>query len=524
MEENQTSKIVLRDYQQQAIDNINKNINSGANKQVLIMATGAGKTFTMSAFVQTMPFKKLLFLAHREELLTQAMGAFRKLNPDIPIFLERGKSKTPMKEFRKLDRAIVVASVQTLKSDKRRERFFPEDFDAVMVDEAHHSVSKSYTKIFHYFKFDEDNGSKFMLGVTATPDRTDKRGMSEVYDKVAFVKGMKELVDEGHLSPPYCYRIETDVNLDDITVRAGDLNQKELSKAINIKARHEAIVKGYKKHLIGKKSIVFCVTRAHTEEVTQMFVDEGYNAKFIDGTMKREERSGTLEWFSKTPDAILVNCMILTEGFDEPSIEGVILARPTVSKTLYQQQVGRGLRKFEGKNKAIIVDVVDVTRKHTLETSSSIVGLPPKFKINGNAFEHKYRYQVAAKKAKALGVKKYKDATTIEELEKMVENESLHQKIRPFKCKREVKETHIAYKSCGMTVAVMKDEYEYVLVLMGIPAQDEAIQVRYTSKDRIISDLWFEYISEPQKWKFTQNHIRLLKRFRDDFFIQFENF
>lgn len=378
------NKLILRPYQEKAIAKVLQ-LKAKTNKQVLVLATGTGKTVIFSHLIDELikqTGKKALVLAHREELLQQAKDKLRAVNLKLKIEIEQGNNHAGGYKTN-----VITASVPTLgrENSTRLKKFDPKDFCCIIVDESHHSTTDTYKTILKYFgvlKKQKDetevsdwNKDCLLLGVTATPSRTDNKGINTIYDKIAFEYHIVRAIKDGYLSPIRAFRVNTQTDLSMVGRVAGDFNQGQLADTVNNPARNFLIVKTYLDRLGGKQALVFCVDIEHTKAVNQEFLDADVKSAYITGTTKKEERKQILEDFRNKKIQVLVNCMTLTEGVDVPSVDAVLLARPTQSSILFSQMVGRGTRLYPGKEYLTIVDFLDLTNTHRLQTTSSLLGL-----------------------------------------------------------------------------------------------------------------------------------------------------
>jgi hypothetical protein len=267
-------------------------------------------------------------------------------------------------------------------------RFQPEEFSIVVVDEAHHAVAPSYRRIFDHFGLFEPHVSRYLIGFTATPRRGDKQGLGEVFEEVCYARDMREMIVDRYLCPITGWRVDTDLSLDNVRVRHGDFIESQLARVVNMPLRNRLLVKAYRDFGPGRRTIVFCVDVAHAKDVHRAFADAGIRAAPVWGELSRDQRRSTLAAFSAGEIDVVTNCNVLTEGFDEPRVDCVIMARPTRSKLLYAQMVGRGTRLHAGKKDLIVIDVADNSRTHQLPGLHSLFNLPLNMNLNGgNALE-----------------------------------------------------------------------------------------------------------------------------------------
>ena len=373
--------IELRDYQIEALERVKKAYTEGKRRVIVSLPTGTGKTVVFASFPRHFKMKKrLLVLAHREELLIQAEQKFRAVDPELKIGIERAD------DYAASEAQVVIASVPTLarSNGARLSRFKADDFSVVVVDEAHHAVAASYRTIFDYFGLFSPGTSRFLVGFTATPRRGDKQGLGEVFEEVCYARDLREMIDAGHLCHIRGWRIDSNLSLDGVQVRHGDFVESQLARAVNVPSRNSLLSLIYRKLANYRRAIVFCVDVQHAKDVCQVFRDAGIRAAAVWGEMPREERREILSRFSQGEIGVLTNCNLLTEGFDEPRINSVIMARPTKSKLLYAQMVGRGTRLHAEKTDLMVVDVADNSKHHTIPGLHSLFNLPMNMNLEGS--------------------------------------------------------------------------------------------------------------------------------------------
>lgn len=370
----------LRPYQRDCLRSIYAAYRAGRRRVLVSLPTGTGKTVVFSQFPGFFRMKnRLLVLAHREELLEQARAKFQATHPTLRVEIEQAQRHASA------DAQVVIASVPTLgrPDGKRLARLRRDDFFLVVVDEAHHAVAASYQRIFDHFGLREPDTPRMLVGFTATPYRSDKRGLGEVFEDIVFRRDLRQMVREGYLSRMRGWRITTDIDLDEVRVRHGDFVESQLAAAVNVALRNEAVVKAYLDFAPGRRAVTFCADVAHAQAMAAAFRAAGTPAAALWGAMPRDARQATLAAFAAGDLAVLTNCMVLTEGFDEPRVDCVILARPTKSRLLYVQMVGRGTRLHPDKDDLLVIDVVDVSSKHRLAGMHDMFGLPPALGLRG---------------------------------------------------------------------------------------------------------------------------------------------
>ena len=367
--------ITLRPYQQEALDAILANEAKGISKQLVVLPTGAGKTVLFSHLPiireDTLP---MLVLAHRAELLEQARNKILDSNPNLTVEIEQADRKAG-----KVD--VVVASVATLgRSGTPRIEEYPKDyFRSIVIDEAHHAAAPTYRRVVDYFN------PNFLLGVTATPQRSDSTRLIDVFQEIVYYKSIQDLIQDGWLSPLVGYRVKTDIDISDVEIRNGEYAQDQLEEKVDTPERNAFVVATYRNLAMDTKAIVFASGVRHAQNLALSFRQASVECEVIVGTTPQEERQKILQDFSTNKLKLIVNVGVLTEGFDEPSLQTIILAKPTRSTLLYTQIVGRGTRLFEGKDYCTIIDIADTTRGKKPIGLPTLLGLPPDFDLQGQS-------------------------------------------------------------------------------------------------------------------------------------------
>jgi superfamily II DNA or RNA helicase len=365
----------LRPYQQEALDAVVSNANNGIKKQLVVLPTGAGKTVIFSQLPiikpDTLP---MLVLAHRSELLDQARSKILDCNPNLTVEIEQAERKAGRVD-------VVVASVATLgRNNTPRIEEYPKDyFKSIVIDEAHHAAAPSYRRIIDYFSPD------FLLGVTATPQRSDSTRLIDVFDEIVYYRTIQDLIQEGWLSPLVGYRVKTSTDISEVEIQNGEYSQSQLEEKIDNPERNAHVVAAYRNLAMDKKALVYASGVRHAENLALSFRQASVETAVIVGTTPREERETILAQFAKGQISVIVNVGVLTEGFDEPSLEAIIIAKPTRSTLLYTQIVGRGTRLFEGKEHCIIVDISDTTKGKKPIGLPTLLGMPPEFDLQGQS-------------------------------------------------------------------------------------------------------------------------------------------
>lgn len=430
--------VELRPYQTGTLQAIADEQAAGKNRLLVKKPTGTGKTVTFAELLKFKPIaewlaqfpegeRKMLVIAHREELLNQAREKIEKANPGKWVAIEQADKVSS----RYSD--IVVASIQTLAAGefKRLKKLMAwHRFRLVVIDEAHHAAAATYRTALALLGFlppaaaadkqeieaaTEDDVIKMeaalrswdqvapkdrlLVGVTATPNRSDAIGLGCVFQSLAFNYSLKDAIDDGWLVPIVPWVVETQQSLDAVRIQRGDFSQKQLAEAVNIEARNRLAVEAWHQYGAGLSTIAFTVDVEHAHALADAFRGAGIRAMALSGETPKHERREILRAFSDGQLEVITNCMVLTEGTDLPIAGCILHAKPTKSATLYEQMTGRGLRPLPGdpvgperakaplerfkKPHCIVIDMVDIARKHSLMSAPVLYGLPPNLTGNG---------------------------------------------------------------------------------------------------------------------------------------------
>jgi len=335
--------IELRDYQQEAIENLKKMREDGKTIALLYHATGVRKTITAATDAKAVG-GRTLFLVNALKLASQAKDTFAKVWPEATLGEYTGSQKD-------MSQTVIFATVQSISKDL--EKFSPTDFDYLIVDECHHAAANTYQKIFTYFH------PKFILGLTATPERSDGEDMLELFQNVAHKMDLKTAVERGVLVPIRCIRVKTNIDLTDVRINGIKYNSQDLESKLFIPERNQLIVDTYLKYVNGKKTVIFCASVDHAAEIAKLLRDSGVKAEAVSGRDRVEVREKILKDYETGSTNVLCACDLLNEGWDSPHTTVLFMARPTMSKTIYLQQLGRGTRRCPGKEDLLVVDFVD---------------------------------------------------------------------------------------------------------------------------------------------------------------------
>ncbi len=315
---------------------------------------------------------KVLFVAHREEILDQTMQKLEQHLSGVNIQIEQGARHSDLKA------RITIASVQSL--IKRKERYNPSDFTLIICDECHRALAPSWTQIISYF-FEKMEGNSLLLGMTATPRRSDGRSALSVFKVIAYEISRLELQDLGYIVPMHYFTIQTDLHLDKAKMAGGDFQVGSLTQIMNTAERRALALSAWLEKGKNKKTIVFCAGVVHARQLASDFNQIGIRAQVIDA--KTSGRREILKKFENKELDVLTNYGVLTEGYDDPGIECILMARPTTSPLVYTQCIGRGLRICKGKTSCTVIDIIDRSTRQLQYGAAEMCGLPGKWRSRG---------------------------------------------------------------------------------------------------------------------------------------------
>lgn len=349
----------LRPYQQQARDRIHAEWDAGHTRTLLVLPTGTGKTivFASVAADQVRAGDRVLILAHRGELLEQAADKLQR-STGLVSAVEKAESTCLNSWFR-----VVVGSVQTLQRTARLERFPHDYFGTIIIDEAHHAITDGYRRILDYF------GDAKVLGVTATPDRGDMRNLGEVFDSLAFEYKLTDAIKEGYLCKIMAQTIPLQLDITSVTMSGGDYAVGDLGTALD--PYLEQIAAEMARRCKSRKTVVFLPLIKTSQKFRDLLNTYGFRAAEVNG--QSEDRREVLADFDAGKYNVLCNSMLLTEGWDCPSVDCVVVLRPTKVRSLYSQMVGRGTRLSPGKTDLLLLDFLWMTDKHELCRPADLV-------------------------------------------------------------------------------------------------------------------------------------------------------
>ena len=349
----------LRPYQQEAKDAIFEQWDNGVKKTLLVLPTGCGKTVVFAKVTEdcVRQGNRVLILAHRGELLDQAADKLMKTT-GLGCALEKAENTCLGSWFR-----VVVGSVQSLMRQKRLDQF-PEDFfDTIIIDESHHCISDSYQKVLQHFPDAQ------ILGVTATPDRGDMQNLGQFFESLAYEYTLPKAIKEGYLTPIKALTIPLKIDMSSVSIQAGDFKVGDIGTALD--PYLEGIAEEMKKYCSDKKTVVFLPLVKTSQKFRDLLNEHGFQAAEVNGTS--QDRAEILADFEDGKYNVLCNSMLLTEGWDCPSVDCIVVLRPTKVRSLYCQMVGRGTRLFPGKDHLLLLDFLWHTERHELCHPASLI-------------------------------------------------------------------------------------------------------------------------------------------------------
>ncbi|MFV9733979.1 DEAD/DEAH box helicase [Ligilactobacillus salivarius] len=354
----------LRPYQETARQKVQEEWEEGKKRTLLVLPTGTGKTIVFSKIIEDRVKKgeRVLVIAHRGELLEQASDKLYK-STGLKTATEKAE-QTSLGSFYR----VVVGSVQTLQREKRLNQFPPEYFDTIVIDEAHHAISDGYQRVLQHF---EDAN---VLGVTATPDRGDMRNLGSYFESLAYEYSLPEAIKSGYLSPIKALTIPLKLDLSNVKQQAGDFSTKDLGTALD--PYLEQIAEEMKKQCLNRKTVVFLPLVKTSQKFRDILNKHGFKAAEVNG--ESTDREQVLKDYEEGKYNVLCNSMLLTEGWDCPSVDCVIVLRPTKVRALYSQMVGRGTRLAPGKKELLLLDFLWHTERHELCHPANLIATDEK--------------------------------------------------------------------------------------------------------------------------------------------------
>ena len=345
------------EVQEEALAALEETRGEGAQAGLVVLATGLGKTW-LSAFDSNRPeFRRVLFVAHREEILGQAMKTFRRIRPSARLGLYTGTQKDETAD-------VLFASVQTLSRETHLRRFERQAFDYLIVDEFHHASARTYRRLIDYFE------PKFLLGLTATPERTDGGDLLSLCgENLVYRCGVREAIERGLLSTFRYFGVPDQVDYSNIPWRSRRFDEAQLTTAVATRERAQNALEQLQKNG-GEKTIAFCCSKRHADYMRDFFLESGIPSASVHSGEGSDPRTGSLEKLESGELQVVFAVDMFNEGVDIPHIDTVLMLRPTESQLLWTQQFGRGLRKAEGKEDLAVIDYIGNHRSFLLKVQA----------------------------------------------------------------------------------------------------------------------------------------------------------
>ncbi|HVX95916.1 MAG TPA: DEAD/DEAH box helicase [Polyangia bacterium] len=367
----------LRPYQRDAVEAVLAARRAGKRRLLVHLPTGAGKTVIFSQLAR-LAKRQVLVLAHREELLEQARDKLQRALGDAAVVaIERGATRAPESA------RVLVCSIRSLHEERLAKVMRGRDVGLIVYDECHHAAAADNLRVLRQLGAFEPGFTGTLLGFTATTSRGDGQGLDEVFEEIVYSRSLPELIDDGFLAPLRGYRISTTADLRQLSSTGGlDFDEEQLAEAVDIEERNALVARSIQELARDRRTIAFCVTVNHARHLAHALNALGVPAGIVHGAMPGDARAKALAEFREGRVQVLTNVGVLTEGFDDPGVSCVAMARPTRSEGLYAQCVGRGTRLHPGKVDCLILDFVDLTEL-SLCTLPSLFGTPRDLDLRG---------------------------------------------------------------------------------------------------------------------------------------------
>lgn len=376
--------IEIRPYQTKCLDAMEAAAKNGVTRQLVVMATGLGKTVVIGKFLERMGFPNTYGMMHRTELIWQARERFHAINPTVKI----GFDKADMHPDPATDK-IILATVQSVGHvDGKRLLAMPRDWPKIVwTDEVHHAPAEGYLAVLDHFGLRGDSPRRdvISIGTTATPDRLDELGYDKLFDDVVFRYGLRDGIKDGWLSDIKAWRVKSGMDLSMLRARKGDFIEKDLDEIVNTPEHNKLAVEVWAQHCRGRRSLLFCITKDHARKVLEALEAAGARAAMVVAETDPVLRQDAIDALKAGKLEAIVNVGVFTEGFDLPEIDCIHILRPTKSRALYVQMIGRGSRKAPGKP---YMELFDHTGQgHDVCSVGQIFGLPDSWELDGRMLE-----------------------------------------------------------------------------------------------------------------------------------------
>ncbi len=367
----------LRPYQRDAVRAVLAARREGVRRMLVSLPTGAGKTVVFSELAR-LARRQVLVLAHREELLAQAREKLERAlgGTERVVAVEQGARRAP-EEAR-----VVVCSIRSLREERLARLIEGRDIGLVIYDECHHAAAEDNMRVLRQLGAFEEGWTGTLLGFTATTQRGDGQGLDAVFEQIVYARTLPEMIADGYLCRLRGFRVATGADLTRLSPGGLDFVEEELAEAVDIEDRNALVARSIQELARDRRTIAFCVTVRHARNLARALNLLGVPAGIVHGEMAPEARARELAEFREGKTRVLTNVAVLTEGFDDPGVSCVAMARPTRSEGLYAQCVGRGTRLFEGKKDCLVLDFADVSSLD-LCTLPSLFGAPRELDLRG---------------------------------------------------------------------------------------------------------------------------------------------
>ncbi len=366
----------LRPYQRDAVEAVLSARREGLRRMLVCLPTGAGKTVVF-AHLARLARRPVLVIAHREELLEQARAKLVKaLGDESVVAVEQGSRRADV------NARVVVCSVRSLRTERLARLIAGRDAGLVIYDECHHAAADDNLRVLRELGCFDASWEGTLVGFTATTSRGDGRGLDDVFERIVYARTLPEMIADEYLVPLRGYRISTGADLSRLSGRGADFVVEELAEAVDIEERNALVARSIQELARDRRTIAFCVTVAHAQHLKRSLQALGVRAATVWGDMESELRAKTLRDFAAGKVQVLTNVAVLTEGFDDPGVACVAMARPTRSEGLYAQCVGRGTRLHPDKRDCLVLDFVDAASL-SLTTLPSLYGMPRDLDLEG---------------------------------------------------------------------------------------------------------------------------------------------
>jgi superfamily II DNA or RNA helicase len=370
--------ISARPYQTAARQAIRDAIGRGVRRMIIALATGLGKT-VVAAHEIAETRDRVLFVAHRDELLRQTDAKIRMVDPDAEVGFVKAEEDD-------VSARIVIGSVQTLCQPKRLQRFKdslrgdlwrdPERLGVVFVDEAHHANADSYQSVLRGLGCFDDGGP-ITIGLTATPERSDGKALADVWEEIVYEYGILDGIRDGYLCEPRAKQIKLKADFRKLQVRAGEFRDEQSAEMLMEADAPKHAAEAYLQHAKGLRALAFTPTVSVAKAFEEAFCAAGVPTEFAHGEMPLEQRRAIVGRLERGETFVVPNAQLFTEGTDIPSVACIIVAKPTRSRPAYVQMVGRGTRLYPGKSSFLILDLVGVAHRHDLTTMATLFDVDP---------------------------------------------------------------------------------------------------------------------------------------------------